>query len=389
MGLYNTMSAGPSLQLRKQHQRPKSAMRTILVIEDDEDVLDNVLDLLQGEGFLGVGASSGREGLEKVKKHQPNLIICDIMMPGMDGFEVLRRLRQEPDTSAIPLIFLTARAARSDYREGMELGADDYLTKPFTADELLSAVRSRLARHDEQGHWYQRRLEDLRNNLSRNLPHELRTPLSSILGYSQFLLEVYDSVEPEEMHHMLTEIHQAGRRLERLVENYHLYAQLEMAATDPRRHTALFNLGLCRPETVIPSAAREQADLAGRADDLVLDVKPAEVRIQGDYLQKIVEELLRNAFTFSPEGTPVRVVGRCQGDQYRFEVEDKGRGLPADDLEKIGAFIQFDREKHEQQGLGLGLSLIQRLVELYRGTLSLRSAPGEGMTVRVMLPLAD
>jgi signal transduction histidine kinase len=381
-------TAGPALHVRKE-RRKRSSMRTILVIEDDPNVLDNVLDLLQGEGFFTIGASSGEEGLEAVRKHQPNLILCDIMMPEMDGLEVLRRIREDKATSATPVIFLTARAARADYREGMELGADDYLTKPFTADELLSAVRSRLTRHDEQGHWYQQRLQDLRNNLSRNLPHELRTPLSSILGYSQFLLEVYETAEIDEVRDMLEEINRAGRRLERLVENYHLYAQLELAATDPGRQTTLFNLGLCHPENVIPSAAQEQARIAGRSDDLVVDVAPGEVRMQDDYLEKVAEELVRNAFMYSPQGSTVRVIGTVEEDNYQFDVADEGRGLPEDQLEKIGAFIQFDREKHEQQGLGLGLSLTQRLVELYRGTLYLRSAPGQGMTVRVRLPLAE
>lgn len=386
--MYSNVSAGPALHVRKE-RRKRSSMRTVLVIEDDPDVLDNVLDLLQGEGFLTVGASSGEEGLEAIRKHQPSLVLCDIMMPGMDGLDVLRHIREDEAMSAIPVIFLTARAARADYREGMDLGADDYLTKPFTADELLGAVRSRLTRHDEQGHWYQQRLRDLRNNLSRNLPHELRTPLSSILGYSQFLLEVYDTADVEEVRDMLEEINRAGRRLERLIENYHLYAQLELAATDPGRQTTLFNLGLCHPENIIPEAAEEQAHLAERSDDLTVDVEPGKVRMQDDYLQKVAEELVRNAFMYSQPGSAVRVSGNVEGEHYQFDVADEGRGLPEDQLDKIGAFIQFDRDKHEQQGLGLGLSLTQRLVELYRGRLYLRSEPGQGMTVRVQLPLAE
>lgn len=363
-------------------------MRTILVIEDDEDVRDNVLDLLKGEGFFALGAENGEEGLVAAQKRQPDLIVCDIMMPGMDGFEVLKNIREAPSTSAIPFIFLTARAARSDFREGMELGADDYLAKPFTAMELLNAVQTRLKKYDVQGHWYQERLGDLRNNLSRTLPHELRTPLSSILGYSQFLLEIYDSVKPEELRDMIQEVYSAGQRLERLIENYHLYAQLEMAATDPARRTSMLNLGTSHVEKVTAKVAKDVGRDVGRSEDLQVQVAAGAVRIQSIYLEKIMEELIRNAFKFSQEGMPVRVEGVLEGEHYVLTIIDRGRGMDPAYLSQVGAFVQFDRDKYEQQGLGLGLTLVRRLAELHQGILSMERTPGQGLTVRVKLPLA-
>ncbi len=364
-------------------------MRTILVIEDDEAVRDNVLDLLKGEGFFALGAENGEEGLRAAQKRQPDLIVCDIMMPGIDGYDVLRSLRQDTVTSAIPFIFLTARAARSDFREGMELGADDYLVKPFTAEELLNAVRTRLKKYDVQGHWYQERLGDLRNNLSRTLPHELRTPLSSILGYSQFLLEIYDAVQPEELHDMVQEIYSAGQRLERLIENYHLYAQLEMAATDPARRTSMLNLGTSDVEKIALRTARRVGEDMERLEDLQLRMAPGAIRMQSVYLEKIVEELVRNAFKFSPEGMPVRLEGRVDGELYELAVIDRGRGMDPSYLTQVGAFVQFDRDKYEQQGLGLGLTLVRRLAELHQGMLGMERTPGQGLTVRIKLPLAD
>ena len=199
-------------------------MHTILIIEDDPDVRDNIQDLLMAEDYLVIPAADGREGLKEAHLRQPDLIICDVMMPDVDGYDVLRALRTEPDTMTIPFVFVTAKASRADQRAGMDLGADDYIVKPFTAEELLQAVRTRLERSEAQSHWYQERIEKLRSNLSRTLPHELRTPLSCILGYSEFLLEICDTVEPEELRSMLEEIQASGKRLERLVENYYLYA---------------------------------------------------------------------------------------------------------------------------------------------------------------------
>lgn len=125
-------------------------MKTILVIEDDDQTRENLQTILEMEGFRTFTAPNGRAGLEAAQRDNPDLILCDVMMPELDGHEVLRALRSQSSTSSIPFIFLTARGERKDQRTGMELGADDYLTKPATVDEVLSAVRSRLERHVEK-----------------------------------------------------------------------------------------------------------------------------------------------------------------------------------------------------------------------------------------------
>lgn len=121
-------------------------MKTILVIEDEQAVRESILDLLEAEGFQGIGADNGKVGVQLARQHRPDLILCDVQMPDLDGYSVLTALRQSADTSGIPFIFLTARSTKSDIRYGMELGADDYLTKPCTATELLGAISSRLAK---------------------------------------------------------------------------------------------------------------------------------------------------------------------------------------------------------------------------------------------------
>ncbi|MGI0487650.1 putative bifunctional diguanylate cyclase/phosphodiesterase [Pantanalinema rosaneae CENA516] len=119
-------------------------MTRILVIEDDSTVQSLILKLLQAEGFITISSSEGRSGIAMAQQHEPDLIICDIMMPECDGYEVLEALRQHPTTARIPFIFLSAKADRAALRQGMELGADDYLTKPFTRAELLGAIAARL-----------------------------------------------------------------------------------------------------------------------------------------------------------------------------------------------------------------------------------------------------
>lgn len=123
-------------------------MKKILVIEDEPDVRANIIELLEAEDFNVVGAENGFFGALWAQEYLPDLIVCDVRMPELDGYDVLTALRQDAVTATIPFIFLTANADKSDMRRGMELGADDYLTKPFTRTELLSAIASRLAKHE-------------------------------------------------------------------------------------------------------------------------------------------------------------------------------------------------------------------------------------------------
>ncbi|NER83235.1 MAG: response regulator transcription factor [Leptolyngbya sp. SIO1D8] len=129
-------------------------MRTILVIEDEAQTRNIFLKCLEFEGFRAFGASNGTQGMALAHSHHPDLIVCDIMMPDMDGYSVLSSLRHSHDTAAIPLIFLTAKVTMADLRKGMEMGADDYLTKPCTVEQFLAAINVRLKRHEELSQRY-------------------------------------------------------------------------------------------------------------------------------------------------------------------------------------------------------------------------------------------
>lgn len=129
-------------------------MKTVLVIEDEAQTRSIFLKCLEFEGFCAFGASNGTAGLNLAKTHDPDLIVCDIMMPDMDGYSVLTALRRSQETALIPLIFLTAKVTMSDLRRGMELGADDYLTKPCTVEQFLAAINTRLKRQDELARLY-------------------------------------------------------------------------------------------------------------------------------------------------------------------------------------------------------------------------------------------
>lgn len=171
-------------------------MTKILVIEDEKTVRYNLVEMLIAENFIAIGAPNGSIGIQLAKKEIPDLIVCDVMMPEMDGYRVLAELRADPITAKIPFIFLTAKADRTDQRQGMELGADDYLTKPFTRNELFGAIEIRLQKQaaimqaykseQQKNEALQKQMQELqlfmetKNDLLQKLSQDLRDPLSNI-----------------------------------------------------------------------------------------------------------------------------------------------------------------------------------------------------------------
>ncbi|HEK19107.1 MULTISPECIES: response regulator [unclassified Mucilaginibacter] len=142
--------------------------KQVLIIEDNSDIRENVVEILELADFSVLQADNGKTGVELAFKHKPDIILCDIMMPDLDGYGVLYLLNKNPDTATIPFIFLTAKAERVDLRKGMEMGADDYLTKPFDDMELLNAIETRLKKKTQQEGYYSRSLEQLDQLVSRN-----------------------------------------------------------------------------------------------------------------------------------------------------------------------------------------------------------------------------
>lgn len=363
-------------------------MAKILVVEDQEPIRVNILELLDTQGYSVMGAENGRIAVELAHEFLPDLIVCDIIMPELDGHGVLQELRQEPVTSTIPFIFLTAKADKADVRQGMNLGADDYLVKPFTQRELLEAIAVRLNKHAQLSTQFDQRLEELRNNITASLPHEFLTPLTVILSASEILLLHSDALTAAEVPQFAERIHTSAERLHRLIRNFLLYSRLELAALDPARVAGLRGYGTSEVRIVIPNIAARVAQHAGRPDDLYLELGEATIRMEPAHLSKIAEELLDNAFRYSLPGTAVRLQAAINdGRVLMLQVVDRGRGMTREQIAQVGAYMQFERDRYEQQGQGLGLTITRRLVELHGGELSIDSTPHQATTVRVILPL--
>lgn len=363
-------------------------MRKILVIEDSEALLNDIVEMLTLEGFETVRASNGREGIDMVHRHFPDLIVCDVRMPVMDGYGVLDNLRSDPVTANIPFIFLTARTGRTEMREGMRLGADDYLTKPFTAEELINSVHARLNRNDLMQDEAKRRMTQLRKSIVLALPHELRTPLNAVLGFSEIIMADNGSLSKEQIDDMATHINEAALRLYRLVENYVIYANLEIMHADDEHAEAMRRGRTQYPVVVVAQQAEEKARQYHREDDLHLDMPSlyTPLAVEGDNFARVVTELLDNAFKFSKPGSPVAVSLADMGDAMSITIRDEGIGMKPEDIRSIGAYMQFQRAFLEQQGVGLGLVIAKRITELHNGTFDIDSELGQYTRVTLTLP---
>ena len=361
-------------------------LKKILVIDDEEWLREMMQLALRQRGFEVIEAANGTDGIEKARKELPDLILCDINMGKVDGYLTLSALRLEAPTAAIPFILMTGLADSAGMRHGMELGADDYLPKPFTTEALYAAVDARLKKSQTVRDEAERKLAHLRDNISLMLPHELRTPLNGILSNAELLAHSSATLKPEEIAEIGQEIHKSSERLERLVENFLICAQLELIAADPKNVSALRIGKTEQPAQILKKNVLSQAMQAERAGDLIIDVTDIPVPMSEGYFSKVVNELVHNALKFSEAGSPVRVKLAEIFNGVALVVSDKGRGFSTDQIARIGAYIQFERKKQEQQGLGLGLTIAKRLMELHGGTLSIESEKGEGSTVTAKFP---
>ncbi len=369
---------------------------TILVVEDDGHLLSGIRDILELEGYAVVTASDGEKALGKLHgmDQLPDLIVSDIMMPNMDGIELLEQVREVDEFISIPFIYLTARGEKTDIQRGKKLGVDDYVVKPFNADDLLVAIKSRLSRSKAMQRVQAGREDELKRDILTILNHEFRTPLTFVVAYSDMLSDKagsngkLDEADDPEMLSFLQGVKSGADRLQRLIENFITLVELETGGARGKlewRQERITDLGEIVQAGIDAAAAGTRETYT-----VTLDI-PADVPdVTGDveYIQMAVKHLVDNACKFSDPGQPVTVDVTHTDATVTIAVTDAGRGIPAAEHDKIWEkFYQIDREHYEDQGAGSGLAIVKHVATLHGGDVSVESAPGEGSTFRLHLPL--
>jgi signal transduction histidine kinase len=373
----------PSVSLAPRGPAEPAGGHTIQIIEDDAPLAAALAAGLETHGFRVLHAASATAGWEQAQKHRPDLILCDINMPGKNGYRLLQELRADPQLAACQFVFMTGNSTYAHPRTGMELGADDFLLKPFSLDTLVSCITARLHRADATRHGEDRLLRELRASLRAILPHEFFTPLTGIIGFAELLEEEMASIDRAKARVIVRDILRSGQRLHRTLRNY-----LAVLGLDSEKSAALVRrLPAAHVTDLINRGAHLAASRYGRGADLILRTAGAPLTGAPSDLTMLVEELTDNAFNFSTEGTSVCVRTLSTDGQLWLTVSDSGRGMTPQQLMLLGTFRQFDRKEFEQQGLGLGLSVAQKAVRRMGGELRLSSSPGRGTTCTVILPI--
>ncbi len=364
----------------------------ILVVEDDPHLLTGIRDILELEDYTVLTAANGRDGLTVLKSapnNPPDVIVSDVMMPHLDGFQFLAEVRKENKWIHVPFIFLTAKGEKTDRYKGSMLGADQYLTKPFDADDLLVAVSARLIRHKAIARVAAEEIKDNKDKILTILNHEFRTPLTLVVAYAEMLKE-YDpaSTSPDEVMSFLQGVNSGADRLRRLIENFICLVEIdngEAGKTVNWRKRPVSDMTFLTDDAirqVTNPDTRPRTYVVNIQDDL----PTPELDVQ--YMTIVMRELLDNASKFSFEDGVITLDVSAQGDQLVISIHDTGRGIAEHELAKIWQpFYQIERELFEDQGSGSGLTIVKGIVEYHHGTCTVDSTLGEGSTFTIKMPL--
>lgn len=357
-------------------------MNRVLIVEDDAVARRQLAQLFRFENFEVAEAESGEAGIAAASDVAPDLVVCDIMMPGMDGFGVLEALRKRPATALTPFIFLTAKAGSRDVRQGMNEGADDYITKPFDPEALLASARRRLARRRVQLEEAERRAADTGMLAAAALPREMEGCLGHLETLSEMLASRCDG--DRQAGEIGKSIRTEVVRLRTLSERLRLYG--ELPSLYARRFSSASRTPASCSIQVATDTAQAVARQWGRARDLEIAASPASVPLPTSTLEILVRELVDNACKFSVASTPIDVCIEPENFCWQIAIADRGRGMPPEQIRDVGAFKQFWNGSERPCGLGIGLVLVQTLVRLHGGEVQIESQPGAGTRVSVMIP---
>lgn len=361
---------------------------TILVVEDNVDLNMAICEILESYSFIAYSAKDGFEALAWLKEHKPDMILCDIMMPGMDGYTLLKHTRADTELRTLPFIFLTARTSVSDQRLAKEIGIEDYLTKPVDSNDLIAAINNALRRRQIMQDEMQKQMNSLRDRIVAILQHEFRTPLTFVLGYSEYLLDVTKGdFNIDELRTSASAILDGGRRLQQLIETFLLLAELQNRTLKPEDVTRMDANELMNE--ILQEFEKRLAD-AGLTVELQLSEEPALIYADSEMLREALRRLLDNAARYGrPESKRIWLSIEQVATYIGLRVRDEGRGIPPEMVERFATpFEQVDRDNRTDPGAGLSLALIRHVAHLHGGNLEISSQYGRGSIFTLWLPAA-
>jgi DNA-binding response OmpR family regulator len=361
-------------------------MATILIIEDDKSLRNALNDVLRTAGYQTLTATDGRTGLEMAIQKAPDLILCDIKLPYLDGYRVLEQLRAEFHTALTPFIFLTALHDSVQQRRGMLLGADDYVTKPFEVKALLKTIQTQFEKRERFRVHSAQQISLLRHRLLSAVPAALRTRLRTIDDMSATTSANSDKLRGRALAAIGHEIHHSAQRVQEMIENYLLYVQLETIGRDERKMRDMRAVRTEYPSTLISATALMNADKYGRSEDLTLSVREISViRMATQYLNRLLDLMLDYVFRMTQRAASVIVAAGSSEDGSHLTIYGEGPLIyqmrPSADSNRQSPIRALYGEDD-----GLAVIIARRIVELHQGQMDLLTDPAQGIRVSITLP---
>jgi two-component system, sensor histidine kinase and response regulator len=357
---------------------------SILIVDDLAKNIQLVAKFLTDEGYNLFFAQSGEIALKQVNARPFDLILLDVMMPGMDGFEVCRKIKENEKTNNIPIIFLTAKTDDDAIVKGFTMGGVDYITKPFNPVELIARVRTHINLRQRE-----KELRDLNNTkdtLLSVISHDLKTPFFNIMGLGDLLLKGYEEYDDALKKELISNMVESSRISHNLLENLLSWIRVQtgkiQCVPQPVNLLAIISEIFRLVETQI-----KNKDVA-----CILEIDESIfVRADDNMFQTIIRNLLTNAIKYTPRGGIVKVISNVEDNRAIIEVIDTGIGMSAEKLETlfIPTNISSTPGTENESGTGFGLILVKQFVELNGGQIKVESRPGKGTTFQIILPVAD
>lgn len=373
---------------RKQDEKTFKAR--ILIVEDDLNLLEGIQTVLELDNYSVISVENGKMALSVLRESAvpPDLIVSDIMMPQMDGIQLLHEVRKVSAWIKIPFIFLTARSEKSDIQRGKQLGVDDYLIKPFDAEDLLIAVESRLNRHKMLNDAFDGAMSDLKRNILTILNHEFRTPLTFVVAYADMLSDQARNLDDDELLTFLKGVNTGALRLRRLIENF--IQLVEMETGDAQTAFEARKAPIANVRELFEAACQDTLDVLRPEQAYHIEIEPGLPEFIGDatYLKAALVQLLDNAVKFSQSDQSVNMGAKLVGNEIQLWVQDAGRGIPHGEQERIWeAFYQVNRAHYEDQGTGSGLAIVDGIAALHGGRAVVESELQEGSVFTLCIPV--
>lgn len=357
----------------------------VLVVEKEEEISNDLVRILGLSGYEAMLAFNGHEGYILAQEHLPDLIISNIAIPGINGLELLKKLQMNEDTAAIPLIFLSSESKTTDVREAMNLGADDFISIPYEIDELVNSIKIRLEKKVKRESQMNLKIENLQDSVRRTIPHEFRTPLNVILGFSDFLMKNNKNIHQGNALEMINNINESGQNLLKTFENYILYTNLELISASRSEKLKYQNYKTYMTDIFVRDVAVSRANEYDRQVDLELNLIDATVDIYEDHFRKIIDELLINSFEFSEKGTTVNIVSSLIGNNYKIVFSDFRSSESREQLLNLSDVFQIKSKTEDNQFSGLGLSIVKKIVDIYHGSISINTQKNSPTEISIIL----